>query len=394
MKLRAKAISCSRSPVRLLPVNAQPLVGIDASRYPDELRTGTETYSRELIDAIAESPDLPFSVRSYVNRADDESVRRLARLGDVKSIPFPRFWTHARLSLEMIRHRPDLLFVPSHVIPTLHPRSVVTIHDLGYLHEPDAHPLRQRRMLDLTTRWNARRAAHIIAISETTRADLMRNYDTPAEKITVIHHGVGDQFKPAADDDQRRIRALYGLPEHFVLAVGTIQPRKNLARLAQAIATLQDHVPGLTLVLAGKRGWMADAVIADIRKALPDRNFRELGYVPGSDLSALYSAASVTAMVSTYEGFGLPVLEAFRCGAPLVISDTPTLIEMAGGAALITRTTSVAEMASRLAEVIADVGIREHLRTLGLRRATGFSWFTAARKTIEVLDRVSRNRMP
>jgi glycosyltransferase involved in cell wall biosynthesis len=383
-----------QSLAKSLSIIAQPLIGIDASRYPGELRTGTETYSRELIDAIADIPDLPFSVRCYVNQADDESVQRLARLGDVKSIPFPRFWTHARLSLEVIRHRPNLLFIPSHVIPAVHPRSVVTIHDLGYLHEPDAHPLRQRRMLDLTTRWNARRAAHIIAISETTRADLMRFYGTAEEKITVVYHGVNDQFNPATDNDQRRIRALYDLPEHFVLALGTIQPRKNLVRLAQAVATLQDQIPDLTLVLAGKRGWMADSVIADIRKELPDSRFRELGYVPAADLSALYSAASVTAMVSTYEGFGLPVLEAFRCGAPLVISDTPTLIEVAGDAALIARTTSVPDLASQLAVAIADAGIREQMRARGLRRAASFSWSAAARKTVEVLDRVSRDRMP
>ena len=383
-----------QSLVKFLSINAQPLIGIDASRYPGELRTGTETYSRELIDAIADIPDLPFSVRCYVNRADDVSLQRLARLGDVKSIPFPRFWTHARLSLEVTRHRPNLLFVPSHVIPAVHPRSVVTIHDLGYLHEPDAHSLRQRRMLDLTTRWNARRAAHIIAISETTRADLMRFYGTAEQKITVVYHGVNDQFNPATANDQRRIRALLDLPEHFVLALGTIQPRKNLVRLAQAVATLQDQIPDLTLVLAGKRGWMAESVIAGIRTELPDSRFRELGYVPAADLSTLYSAASVTAMVSSYEGFGLPVLEAFRCGAPLVISDTPTLIEVAGDAALIARTTSVPDLASQLAVAIADAGIREQMRARGLRRAAGFSWSAAARKTVEVLDRVSRDRMP
>ena len=383
-----------QSLVKFLSINAQPLIGIDASRYPGELRTGTETYSRELIDAIADIPDLPFSVRCYVNRADDVSLQRLARLGDVKSIPFPRFWTHARLSLEVTRHRPNLLFVPSHVIPAVHPRSVVTIHDLGYLHEPDAHSLRQRRMLDLTTRWNARRAAHIIAISETTRADLMRFYGTAEQKITVVYHGVNDQFNPATANDQRRIRALLDLPEHFVLALGTIQPRKNLVRLAQAVATLQDQIPDLTLVLAGKRGWMADSVIAGIRTELPDSRFRELGYVPAADLSALYSAASVTAMVSSYEGFGLPVLEAFRCGAPLVISDTPTLIEVAGDAALIARTTSVPDLASQLAVAIADAGIREQMRARGLRRAASFSWSAAARKTVEVLDHVSHDRMP
>jgi glycosyltransferase involved in cell wall biosynthesis len=368
-----------------------PIVGIDASRYPGEIRTGTETYSRELLDAMAGLGDLPFQVRSYVNQCDSEAIARLSRLGDVCSLPFPRFWTHGRLSFEMLRHRPDLLFVPSHVIPFAHPPSVVTVHDLGYLHEPDAHPPRQRRMLDLTTRWNARVAAHVIAISETTRADLIRQYNTPADKITVIHHGVSDRFTPAAPYEQARVRTRYRLPDRFVLAVGTIQPRKNLARLAQAVASLQGEFPGLTLAVAGKRGWMADSVIADIRGALPSSLFHELGYVPLTDIPALYSAASVTALVSTYEGFGLPALEALACGSPLVISDTPALVEIAGKAARIAQATSIEDIAGCIGATL-DEPQPERRERRGIAHAASFTWPDSARRTVRVLERVLENR--
>ena len=390
-KSPAKASSCSPSRTSASANRVLPVVGLDASRYPGEIRTGTETYSRELLDAMAGLGDLPFQVRSYVDQSDSESFARLSQLGSVRSLPFPRFWTHGRLSFEMLRHRPDLLFVPSHVIPLVHPRSVVTIHDLGYLHEPGAHPDRQRRMLDLTTRWNARVSDHIIAISDTTKTDLIRHYGTPAEKITVIHHGVSDRFAPAGPDERARVGSRYRLPAQFVLAVGTIQPRKNLARLAQAVARLHGEFPELALVVAGKRGWMADSVLADISAILPPDLVHELGYVPLSDIPALYSTASVTALVSTYEGFGLPALEALSCGSPLVVSDTPALVEVAGAVARIANATSVEVIAEGISASLTETD-REGRRRRGQQHAASFTWSETARRTVGVLDRVLENR--
>ena len=338
------------------------VVGIDASRYPVEIRTGTETYSRELLSAMTSLGDLPFDVRWYVNQIDAESERSLAPLGTVRRLPFPRFWTHGRLSYEMIRRRPDLLFVPSHVIPLVHPRSVVTIHDLGYLHEPGAHPASQRRMLDLTTRWNARVAERVIAISDSTRQDLIRFNHASTDKITVIYHGVSPHFAPTFAAEQSRVRAQYQLPDQFVLSVGRIQPRKNLGRLAAAIRSLRERFPDLALVAAGKPGWMADTVLGEIQSALPDNAFRRLGYVPLTDLPALYGCATVVALVSTYEGFGLPVLEAMQSGAPVVISDTPALIEVAGDASLAASATSIAEIASAIGRLLAEPELLARVR--------------------------------
>src|SRR5690349_2259731 len=146
-------------------------IAIDASRAVLPIRTGTETYARELIRALADQIPEHWSVQYYVNAISDVDRDWLSASGTVRQIPAPRLWTHARLSTSLFRERPDLLFVPAHVIPALHPPSVVTIHDLGYLHQADAHPAVQRRMLDATTRWNARVARRIIAISEATRGD-------------------------------------------------------------------------------------------------------------------------------------------------------------------------------------------------------------------------------
>ena len=359
------------------------IVGIDASRYAVAQRTGTETYSWELLRAIARLPHFPFDIRWYVNHASTTPFADLAGAGEIRTIPSPRLWTHLRLSAEMARHRPDLLFVPSHVIPLVHPRSVVTVHDLGYLHQPGAHPTAQRHMLDLTTRWNAR-ARQIIAISETTRQDLIERYRTPPDRIAVIHHGVGAQFKPASLDETAAARQKYALPDQFVLALGTIQPRKNLLRLAEAVAGLD----GVALVTAGRRGWMADDVIAGIQAALPgpDRWF-ETGYVATEDAPALISAASALALVSTYEGFGLPVLEAMACATPVVISDTPALVEIAGGAARIATATDVDSIRTALSSALATPRHVDPFVARGLAHSAGFSWDACAVQTVALLAR-------
>jgi glycosyltransferase involved in cell wall biosynthesis len=358
-------------------------VGIDASRFSTSQRTGTENYSRELLLAIGRLDALPWDLRLYTNAIDDQARAELERIGEVVEMPFPRFWTHGRLSWEMIRDAPDLLFVPSHVAPLRHPRTVVTIHDLGYLHDPEAHPAGQRRMLDWTTRWNAR-AAGIIAISETTRRDLIDRYGTDPDRIKVIHHGVNSDFKPVSDQAVRDLRSRYHLPNRFVLAVGTLQPRKNLGRLAQAIAGIDD----LVLVTAGKRGWMADEVAASIRANLGGDRWLDLGYVPDRDLPTLITSADVVALVSTYEGFGLPVLEAMACGTPVVISDTPALVEIAGGSARIANRDDPQAIAACINDALGTGKSHDPFVAAGIKHAARFSWDRTAMETVSYLSQI------
>ena len=245
--------------------------------------------------------------------------------GEPVCIPFPRLWTHVRLSVEMLRRRPGVLFVPAHVVPALHPPSVVTIHDLGYLHHPEAHPASQRRMLHWSTRWSVFAARRIIAISENTKRDLIRSYRVPEEKIAVIPHGVAAEFAPANAGAVSDVRARYGLGARYVLAVGTVQPRKNLARLAAAVRQLNDNGTRIDLAIAGKQGWLAADVMYEIENERASPFVRLLGYVPDADLPALYTGADVFAMPSLYEGFGMPVLEAMACGVPVVAADRSSL---------------------------------------------------------------------
>lgn len=364
-------------------------IGIDASRLAVTARTGTERYSYELIAALARL-DRVRRYTLYCNRLPP----MLPLVGPnmaLRSIPCPRLWTHARLSLEMRWHPPDVLFVPAHVLPLLHPpRSVVTIHDLGYLAFPTAHTTARRLELHLTTRWSARAAWRVIAISQATRRDLIRHYGVAPEKIGVIYHGVAPQFQPVTC--RATISATlshYGICTPYVLYVGTIQPRKNLLRLIEAFAQCRREWTGHTqcpqLVIAGKPGWLT----TDIERRVAEMGLTSLvrfpGYVADADLPALLSAALAFVFPSLYEGFGMPVLEAMACGTPVLTSTTSSLPEVAGDAALLVDPLNTAALAAALARLVDDAALRDELRRRGLARAAEFRWERCAAETLGVL---------
>jgi glycosyltransferase involved in cell wall biosynthesis len=280
-----------------------------------------------------------------------------------------------------------VLFIPAHVVPPVHPRAtVVTIHDLGYLHEPDAHTDWSRRYLDWSTRWSVRAARHVIAISEATKNDLIERYRVPEERISVVYHGVDERFRPADAVEMARARGKLGLgtDERFILFVGTLQPRKNLVRLIEAFETIADDEPNLKLVLAGRRGWKTDEI--DLAIATSRHRARILlpGHVPDADLPALYSSATVVVLISLFEGFGLPALEAMACGAPVLVSDRGSLPEVAGDAAVIVDPLDVREIVAGLRDLM-DPEDRKRRVTRGRQHASRFTWEQAGRDTLEIL---------
>lgn len=360
----------------------EPVIGIDGSRLGLAHRTGTETYAWETLRAMARiAPDLP--VRLYLN--DYAVPEELPKEWQRRSIPFPRLWTHVRLSLEMAKHPPALLWIPAHVVPANHPRSIVTIHDLGYLHHPEGHTDRQRRMLDLTTRWSARVADRIIAVSDLTRRDLMERYRVPDDRIRVIPHGVSDRFKPAHPNEVAAVRTALGIEGPYVLAVGTVQPRKNYDGLARAMSELSAQGYPHQLVIAGKPGWLADSVHREVAAARLGDRVRFLDYVSAEQLPALYSAADVVAFPSWYEGFGLPALEAMACGAPVIVSNRGALPEIVGDAGVIFDPGDDSALASTIIQVVSDQAFREALIARGHLNVAPFSWHRTAALTLELL---------
>jgi len=360
----------------------RPVVGIDGSRLSRAEKTGTETYSDALINGLADRV-APWRWRVYLDSHADEHPWP----GEVdrRMITAPRLWTHGRLSLEMATHAPDILFVPAHVIPLVHPKSVVTIHDLGYLHIPEGHPGRQRRMLELATRWNARTATRIIVPSKTTRDDLVDSFGISADRIRVIYHGVDQRFRSVSRDEQSRVTSSYGLERPYVLAVGTIQPRKDLPTLARATALLIASGQDLDLVVAGKNGWLADEVHEQLMTVGLGNRFRHLAYVPADDLPGLYRGAACFVQPSLFEGFGMPVVEAMAAGSPVVCARSSSLPEIAGDAAGFFETSDDRDLAMVLERILLDDDYRGHLIAGGLERSRLFSWKKSVNETMLVL---------
>ena len=367
------------------PSSSVALIGIDASRSVSDRPTGTELYSRYLIDALLESD---YSFRLYFNQPPAPSFR--TPHPEIRTISFPRLWTHARLSIELLLHPPDLLFVPAHVIPIIHPRrSIVTVHDLGYLYFPETHPPRQRWYLDRSTRWNVRSATHIIADSEATKRDLIDRYRAKADRITVAYPGLDPSIQRVTDQNEiDRVKAKYKISGDYLLYLGTLQPRKNLSRLISAFTALP-LAP--CLVLAGKAGWYAQPLFDQVRDHHPSAAILFPGYIEASDKSALLSGATAFVFPSLYEGFGFPILEAMQCGVPVLCSDTSSLPEVAGDAALMIDPLSVESIAQGLTQITSDESLRMNLIERGYAQAQKFSWQACADVVLKVFDRVLNN---
>jgi glycosyltransferase involved in cell wall biosynthesis len=366
------------------------LIGIDASRTAAVRPTGTEHYSLHLIPELLALGEA-HRFRLYFSHSPRPGL--VPEWVEKRIIPFPRLWTHVRLSWEMIEHPPDLLFVPSHVLPLAHPpRSVVTIHDLGYLFHPEAHTLFQNAYLRWSTRYNAHAATRVLADSEATRQDLIRHYRIPPERIAVVYPGRDESLAPVTDPDTlARVRARYGLSDAYLLYVGTLHPRKNLARLVQAFGLVtSSQGPDLQLVLAGQKGWLYEEIFAQVQRLeLADRVVLT-GYVPDADLPALLSGALAFVFPSLYEGFGFPVLEAMACGTPVVCSDVSSLPEVAGDAALLVDPLDTQALAEAISRILDNANLGHELVQRGFHQLRKFSWRNCAEKTLGILEEVGR----
>ena len=225
---------------------------------------------------------------------------------------------------------------------------MLTVHDLIFKLFPEHHKGLNYWYLNAAMPLYVKRADHIIAVSECTKRDLMEHYGTPEEKITVIYEAAAPHFVPQTPERIEDVRAKYNLPERYLITVGTIEPRKNLARLVEVLSILRRDDPDLRLVVVGALGWLTESFFAAIERFGQWDAVIRPGYVPDDDLPAMLAGATVAVTASLYEGFGLPVLEAMACGAPVACSATSSIGEIAGDAALTFDPTDVDEMVEKI----------------------------------------------
>jgi glycosyltransferase involved in cell wall biosynthesis len=367
------------------------LIGVDASRVTRAHRTGTENYSLQVLRHLLAS-DSAHRYRLYLNQPLPEGLLPLPSGTTTRVIRLPRLWTHVGLSSEMLRAAPDVLFVPSHVLPLVCPsRSVVVVYDVGHRLFPRAHGLMERLYLEWSIRRHVRRATWLLTISQASKRDLVRWYGADPERIAIAYPAVDARFRPAPRNEIERVRAHYGLADRYVLHLGTLKPRKNLPRLIEAFARA-DLPAGTQLVLAGMSTQRADALERVLDRTGVRERVRRLAYVPLDDLPALYTGAAAVAIVSLYEGFGMPALEALACGAPLVAGARGSLPEVVVDeqTGLLADPLNVSAIGEALSRLLRDERLAHHLRQAGPERAKAFSWAEAARITADVLDQAGR----
>lgn len=312
-----------------------------------------------------------------------------SRLPTVRA-PVRIFWEQAIQPVALRRARVDLLHAMAFVSPLVLPcPAVVTVYDLSFLHFPASFRPLNRLYLRLFTGWSVRRARRVIAISESTRQEVVRLLGKPAEQVDVIYCGVDERFHPQDPSAVAAFRRDKGLPEQFVLFLGTLEPRKNIVSLLEAYARLVASDGGSVpaLIVAGGKGWFYEDIFAAVERLdLTDRVILA-GYVPEEEKPLWYNTAELFVYPSLFEGFGLPPLEAMACGTPVIVSDTSSLPEVVGDAGIKVPPGNVAALADAMAAMLCDPAVRAEWKQRGLAQAARFSWRETAQQTIHVYER-------
>lgn len=282
----------------------------------------------------------------------------------------------------------QLYHATEHLLPHLRRATVLTVHDLIFERYPKHHKLTNRLFLTVGMRLFVRRATQIIAVSQQTKQDLIELYQTPSEKIHVIYQGIDASFTPAIPAEIDRVRNSYapravdGSVRPYLLMLGTLEPRKNHLTAMKAIARLKHAGLPHALLIAGGEGWLFEPIRLQVQALGLENDVLFTGYVPSADLAPLYGGATCVLQPSLYEGFGFPVLEAMACGAPVVCSNTSSLPEAAGDAALLIDPLDDEALATAIQRVINEAGLADAMRAQGLIHATQFRWERCAAETV------------
>lgn len=380
-------------------------IGID---YTSAARQGggIGRYTRELVTALLTSPaaqEHTFALLAGTAGLGEKWQIERSRLTSLagperlllRSVPLTddwmaRIWHRLRIPFpaNALTGRINLFFAPDFLLPPL-ASSVpawAMIHDLSFVRHPETFPPQLRDYLTETVPRSVQRADHILTNSEWTRNDVMELLNLPSDRVTALYLGISPHFVPEATPEERQVLARrYGLSlRPYVLAVGTVQPRKNHRGLIAAVELLREQME-VELIIAGGKGWLGEPVL----EAARERPWvRMLGFTPDEDLPALYRQAAVLAFPSIYEGFGFPPLEAMACGTPVVASNSSSMPETIGDAGILINPLDTDALADALHTVLTNPSLRESLRVKGLARAAAFTWARTASEWLELLETI------
>lgn len=388
-------------------------IGINAVAAFKQPRTGVEEYTYQLIKHLTmleESKRHRFilyigdqgTVPEGQSFSEGLSLRD-SPLSIIKQLKWSLpMWTQIRLASEMLLHQPDVLFIPVHVLPLVHPQnSVVTIHGLEYEYYPKMYPWRHLRYLRWSTKYALKNARKIIAVSENTKKDLVELYSGEPEKIAVIHHGfsINEQGLSLKDNlVSRTVLKGQSLKPPYILFIGRLETKKNIQGIIKAFNLLKEkyQVPH-KLVLVGPKGgqgqslgyspWEKDCISGTVPEGLSLNSDQVIftGYVSEQEKWSLLKKADMFVLPSFYEGFGMPILEAQTAGCPVVTSNVSSMPEVAGQGAILVEPKNIEEISDAMYKVISDDELKKDLITKGYENVKRFSWKKCAQETLKVL---------
>ena len=369
-------------------------IGID---YTAAVRQGAGIgrYTRELVRALAELDRghdyVLFAAAGGQQPADAGWPPNF----QMRSVPLSDralaiLWHRLRLPLwvELVTGSVDIFHSPDFVLPPVRrAKTLVTVHDLSFMRYPQCADANLRAYLNQVVPRSVHRADLVLADSQSTKDDLVELLGVESDRIEVVYPGVEKRFRPIEDQAHlEEVRKRYNLPPRFILGLGTLQPRKNFARLIEAFADLRFAICDLHLVIAGGKGWLYEEIFATVERLGLEEKVIFPGFVADQDLPALYNLADLFVFPSLYEGFGLPPLEALACGTPVITSDASSLPEVVGEAGLIMEATDVEALAEAMKRVLEDDALRERMIAQGLEQARKFTWEKAAAKLLSLYE--------
>lgn len=364
------------------------IIGIDASRANKPQKTGTEWYSYHLIKALAEIDDKN-KYLLYLNKPAASGLKNLGKNFEEKVLnwPLPRLWTQGRLSREMLFNSPDVLFVPAHVIPLIHPpKSIVTIHDIGFAPYPEIYSWKDIFYHKWAIYWAAKRAHKIITVSEFSKNELVRVYNINPEAVKVIPLSYNKKIYRVIEDKDKieEILHKYKIDKPYLLFIGRLEQKKNVLSIIESFKILKSTNPDLKLVLIGRPGYKFEEIEKKIKEYDLSKDIIMPGWVSSAELPYLLNAAEVFVFPSFYEGFGIPILEAMACGTPVISSNITSIPEVAGRAALLVNPNNNEELIQGIKKLLEDKDLRQNFIDKGLERVKEFSWRKCAESTLQV----------
>jgi len=309
----------------------------------------------------------------------------------IRKIPFPFSWTQLRFAAEIWKDKPDVLWMPMQTLPYLRRKKLktaITIHDLAFKYFPENFTQKDLRRLNFFSGYAIRNSDKIIAVSESTKKDILKFYpEVKPEKIKVIYHGFDWELFSAERNfkDENRLKSRLGIKNKYILYVGAIQPRKNLVMLINAFELVKKAYPEVQLVLAGEKAWQWENTIKKAKNSLFVADIILSGKLKFDDLGHLMRGASMFVLPSLYEGFGIPVLEAMASRIPVIAANNSSLREVGGSAALYFDANNSGALAELIAKLLSNPELSGQLVKRGLEQIKKFSWEKCARETLSYL---------